>query len=261
MQGKENRLKRLYRHSNRLFIVAMDHGTTLGPVEGLVDIRNAVKSVFDGNADAVVVHKGMVRYLGELLGPASGELIVHVSASTSLSPSPDRKELVSSVEHAIRLGATAVSIHVNMASNYEADMLKDLGKIAEECDLWGMPLLAMMYVRDGSKESEYDPAKIKHAARVAEELGVDIVKVNYTGSPDTFVEVTGGVNIPVVIAGGPKMASRDDVLAMVQDAVGAGASGVSIGRNVFQDPDPAQFSKAIRRILDRDSQLSVIERR
>jgi predicted phospho-2-dehydro-3-deoxyheptonate aldolase len=230
----------------------MDHGITLGPVSGLVDIRQAVQSVFEGNADAIVVHKGLVRHIVECLNPAGGELIVHVSASTSLSPSPDRKELVCSVEHAIRLGATAVSIHVNLAAEYEAEMLKDLGKIAEECDLWGMPLLAMMYVRDGSKESEYDPAKIKHAARVAEELGVDIVKVNYTGSPETFAEVTGSVNIPVVIAGGPKMASNDDVLVMISDAIKAGASGVSIGRNVFQDPNPAQFSKDIRQILDRD---------
>jgi predicted phospho-2-dehydro-3-deoxyheptonate aldolase len=251
MSGKETRLKRLYRHSNRLFIVAMDHGITLGPVDGLVDIRHAVQSVFAGNADAVVVHKGLVRYIDELLTPETGELIVHLSASTSLSPDSDRKEVVCSVEQAIRLGATAISVHVNLGARHEAEMLKDLGRVAEECDLWGMPLLAMMYVRDGSKESEYDPAKIKHAARVAEELGVDIVKVNYTGSPETFAEVASAVKIPVVIAGGQKMSSDEDVLAMIRDAVQAGASGVSIGRNVFQHPNPAEFSKAIRQILDR----------
>jgi predicted phospho-2-dehydro-3-deoxyheptonate aldolase len=228
----------------------MDHGISVGPVTGLKDIRQAVKSVFEGGTDAIVVHKGVVRYISEVLTPKSGELIVHLSASTDLSPFPNKKELVSSVEHAIRLGATAVSIHVNLAGNFESEMLKDFGKVAEACDLWGMPLLAMMYVRDGSRESEFDPVKIKHAARVAEELGADIVKVHYTGSPETFSEVTSAVKIPVVIAGGPKMSSTDDLFTMIVDAVQAGAVGVSIGRNVFQDPNPALLANSIRRILD-----------
>jgi predicted phospho-2-dehydro-3-deoxyheptonate aldolase len=250
MEGKKHRLSRLFRDSKRLFIVPMDHGITLGPVTGLEDIRQAVKSVLEGRANAVVVHKGLVRHITELLSPTSGELIVHLSASTALSPDANRKELVSSLEHAIRLGATAVSTHVNLGANYEAEMLKDLGKVAEECDLWGMPLLAMMYVRDGSKESEFDPGKIKHAARVAEELGADIVKVNYTGSPETFAEVTSGVNIPIVIAGGPKMDSTEDLLAMIRGAVQAGAGGISIGRNVFQNPNPALLASTMRSILD-----------
>ncbi|WP_274378681.1 hypothetical protein [Desulforamulus profundi] len=121
-----------------------------------------------------------------------------------------------------------------------------------ECDLWGMPLLAMMYVRDGSKESEYDPVKIKHAARVAEEVGADIIKVYYTGSPATFAEITGSVKVPVVIAGGPKMDSTTDLLTMIADSLKAGGTGVSTGRNVFQDADPMRLSGAIRRLLDSD---------
>ncbi|HEX3012566.1 MAG TPA: fructose-bisphosphate aldolase, partial [Syntrophomonadaceae bacterium] len=152
--------------------------------------------------------------------------------------------------HAIRQGASAVSVHVNLGEKYEAEMLKDLGRVAEECDRWQIPLLAMMYVRDGKKESEYDPEKVGHAARIAEELGADLVKVNYTGTPQGFAEVCSSVKIPVLIAGGPKMRSSKEFLAAVSDAVSAGAAGVSIGRNIFQSSNPSKLVKNIRQILD-----------
>jgi len=250
MQGKEIRMKRLFRHSDRMFIVPMDHGISAGPIPGLVDIRQAVESVVAGGADAVIVHKGLVRRITEYLSPAGCELILHLSASTDLSPRSNQKELVASVEHAIKLGATAVSVHVNLADHAEAQMLRDLGQVAEHCYYWELPLLAMMYVRDGNRASEFDPVKISHAARVAEEVGADIVKVNYTGNQDSFAKVLSGVQIPVVIAGGPKMASTVNLLEMIFDAVEAGAAGISIGRNIFQYSDPALLSTTIRKILD-----------
>jgi predicted phospho-2-dehydro-3-deoxyheptonate aldolase len=227
-------------------------------MSGIEDIRQAVKSVADGGADAVIVHKGLAKQVTPYLMPGGCELIIHLSASTVLSPEPNRKELISSLKHAIRLGATGVSAHVNLAGSFEVQMLKDLSRLAEQCDLWGMPLLAMMYVRDGTRESEYDPVKIRHAARLAEEIGADIVKVNYTGSPETFAGVTGAVSIPVVIAGGPKMDSTANLLAMVADAVEAGGSGVAIGRNVFQDRDPTLLTRAIRLILDSNTPKEVL---
>jgi predicted phospho-2-dehydro-3-deoxyheptonate aldolase len=251
MTGKQIRLKRLFKHSDRLFIAPMDHGVTVGPMEGLTDMPATVDLIRAGRADAVVVHKGLVGQITDHLGSDGCELIVHLSASTSLAPDPNRKELVSSVEHAIRLGATAVSVHVNLGSACEAMMLKDLGMVSDRCASWGMPLLAMMYVRDGNKESEYDPVKIRHAARLAEEVGADIVKVNYTGSVETFAEVTGAVKIPVVIAGGPKMSSIDDLLNMIEESMEAKARGVAIGRNLFQHPDPTRLARIIRQIIDK----------
>ncbi|TXC93124.1 fructose-bisphosphate aldolase [Metabacillus litoralis] len=252
MSGKEIRLKKLYHHSDKLLIVPMDHGITIGPVKGLSEINHTVNAVFAGGADAVVVHKGLVRYLTDSIGSNKGELIVHLSASTALAPESQstRKEVVSSVEHSIRLGATAISTHVNLGSPFEAEQIRDVGLIAEECDKWGIPLLAMMYVRDGSKQHEFDPERIRHAARVAEELGADIVKVNYSGSAESFAQVVSGVKIPVLIAGGERLSSNDDLLVMIDDALSAGANGISIGRNIFQDEDPEKLCASIRSILD-----------
>jgi len=249
VRGKDVRLKQLFKHSDRLFILPMDHGVTVGPVNGLTDINSLVSTVND-KIDAVVVHKGLVPQISDCVGSKGCGLIIHLSASTSLAPDANKKELVTSVEHAVRLGATCVSVHVNLGSAFESAMLKDLGNTAEQCEWWGIPLLAMMYVRDGSSKSEYDLAKIKHAARVAEELGADIVKVNYFGTAESFKDVVQGVKIPVIIAGGPRISSDYDLLSLIHNAIAAGVKGVAIGRNVFQHPNPAALADAVRTILD-----------
>lgn len=249
MSGKIIRLNQLFKNSQRTFILPLDHGITIGPVQGLGDLPTLVKSVKD-NVDAVVVHKGMVNQIADYIDIGKCGLIVHLSASTTLSPDPNRKEIVTSVYQAIKLGASAISVHINLGSSTEPEMLKDLGKTAELCDYWGMPLLAMMYVRDGTKESEYNSVKIKQAARVAEELGADIVKVNYTGNIESFSEVTSSVKIPIIIAGGPKMSSDEDLLMMISDSVKAGAKGVAIGRNVFQHENPSLLATQIKNILN-----------
>ena len=104
-----------------------------------------------------------------------------------------------------QVGADAVSVHVNLGAEDEKTMLRILGAIAREAMEWGMPLLAMMYTRGPKVKNEYDVRWVKHAARVGAELGADIVKVVYTGSPETFREVVEGCFVPVVIAGGEKM--------------------------------------------------------
>lgn len=258
MLGKELRLNRLFRNK-RIFVVPLDHGMTIGPVQGLQNIGQTVAQVAQGGADAIIVHKGLAHLATPTLASGNCDLILHLSASTTLAPDSSDKKLVSSVEYALRLGATAVSVHINLASLQEAAMLRDLGRVAETCAIWGIPLLAMMYVRDSSQNSEFDPIKIKHAARVAAESGADIIKVNYTGSRETFQEVVNSVEIPVIIAGGPKLESTRQLLEMVSQSVEAGARGIAIGRNIFQHPNPVLLCTVIRKILDSPQPQEIIE--
>jgi fructose-bisphosphate aldolase/2-amino-3,7-dideoxy-D-threo-hept-6-ulosonate synthase len=88
-----------------------------------------------------------------------------------------------------------------------------------------------------------------HAARVGAELGADIIKTNYTGDPDSFKDVIRSCPVPVIIAGGPKANTDAEVMKMVEDAISAGASGVSIGRNVFQHKNPAEMTRAISKVV------------
>jgi predicted phospho-2-dehydro-3-deoxyheptonate aldolase len=249
MDGKTIRLRRIFdQKSQKTVIVPMDHGISLGPVKGVADIRATVDKVAEGGASAVVVHKGLVRYLGPAVG-SKVALIVHISASTSLSADSNYKRLVAGVPDVSALGADAVSIHCNIGGGHEDDMVADFGMVADECRAMGLPLLAMCYPRGPNVKDQFDLEAVKHCARLAAELGADVVKTNYTGSVESFKEVVKGTPIPVVIAGGPKMKSDADFLSMVYDAVRAGAKGVSIGRNVFQHDDVAGITRALSRIV------------
>ena len=255
MIGKEIRLERIIdRNTGKAVIVPMDHGVSAGPIMGITDMKKAMAQVADGGANAVVVHKGIVAKGHRKSGPDLG-LIVHLSGSTSLSPEPNAKTLVCSVEEAIRLGADGISVHVNIGNGREKEMLSDLGRVAERAAYWGMPLLAMIYPRGEKIKDEYDKEAIKHAARLGAELGADVVKVSYTGSPDSFREVVEGCAVPVIIAGGPRMRSDRAVLEMVKGAMEAGAAGTSIGRNVFQHPDPSKMVAALAMIVHQDASV------
>jgi len=249
MLGKLIRMERIMnRQTGRTVIIPMDHGVTMGPIRGLVDMRKAVDRVVRGGTNAVLMHKGIVG-AGHRGGGQDIGLIMHLSASTSLNPDPNAKVLVCTVEEAIKLGADAVSIHVNLGADTESSMLSDLGNVSRACREWGMPLLAMMYTRGKKVGNQYDVKFVKHAARVGAELGADIVKVVYTGTVKSFTEVVEGCPVPVVIAGGEKMESDRDLLVMVDEALSAGAAGVSIGRNVFQHRDPMKIVSIIGKLV------------
>ena len=237
--------RQIFRDDGRTVIVPMDHGVTLGPVSGLEDVQQTVDRLYKGGVDAIVVHKGIAANIDtRRLG-----LIVHLNASDELSPDPNRKIQVCSVEEAVELGADGVSIHVNIGAVTEAEMLGDLGQASATCSEYGIPLLAMMYPRGPGIKDSNDVGVVKHAARIGAELNADVVKTNYTGTVDSFRTVVKTCPVPVVIAGGPKAADEEAFLRMVHDSVVAGGRGVSIGRNVFQHRDPEAMAKALVAIV------------
>ncbi|MBM4249058.1 MAG: fructose-bisphosphate aldolase [Euryarchaeota archaeon] len=247
--GKSLRLGRILDPSTRrAVIIPMDHGVSAGPIAGIAGIYRTIGQVAEGGGTAVVVHKGVVQSLPAGASPGTG-LIIHLSASTGLGRTPDAKTLVCTVVEALRLGADAVSVHVNFGAETEKEMLHDLGAVARDCQEWGVPLLVMAYPRGPNIKSQFDVEVVKHAARAASELGADLVKTNYTGSAESFREVVRGCPVPVVIAGGPRMGSDLDVLRMVKDSIDAGGSGVSIGRNVFQHADVAGMTRAVAAVV------------
>jgi fructose-bisphosphate aldolase/2-amino-3,7-dideoxy-D-threo-hept-6-ulosonate synthase len=248
--GKSIRIERIFdRKSKRTLIVPMDHGLTMGTILGLEDLALIVDKVALGGANAVLMHSGMVgaghRQYGKDIG-----LIIHLSGATSLSPDPNRKVLVCSVERALKMGADGVSIHINIGADDEPEMLQDAHKVVEDSREWGVPLIAMMYPRGRKITDENEPSVVNIAVRAGAELGADIVKTNYTGDIDSFKEIVKGVkHVPVIIAGGPKMETIPELLQMVNDSIEAGGSGVAFGRNIFQSEDPTKLVQAISKIL------------
>lgn len=246
MIGKAVRMERITnRETKRTVIIPMDHGLTVGPIKGLEGNKwgEMVDKVAAGGANAVLGHLGLPIYAHRGYGRDIG-LIIHLSGSTSLSPNPNYKVLVNTVEEAIRVGADAVSVHINIGAEDDPQMLQLLGEVSRSCRNWGMPLLAMMYPRGPHIKSETDVEAVKIASRVAAELGVDLVKTNWTGDPDSFREVVDGCPAPVIIAGGEKRGLRG-ILETTKQAMSVGAAGVAFGRNVFQSDDPEATTRAL----------------
>ena len=245
--GKAVRMERIMdRKSKNTVIIPMDHGLTVGPIEGIVNISDTANKIADYGANAVIIHKGIAIYNHRGYGKDLG-LILHLSAGTKYSKG--HKVIVTTVEEALEYGADGVSVHINIGAETECEMLIQLGEISRQCKRWGMHLLAMMYPRGPEIKNEFDLEAVKHAARIGAEMGVDLVKTNYTGSYETFREVVESCPAPIVIAGGPKMNSDTELLTMVYDSIRAGGRGVSIGRNIFQHKNISGITKAISVIV------------
>lgn len=245
--GKRLRSRRLLARDGRGVIVPMDHGVSDGPMPGLERADETTARVVAGGADSVIVHKGLVRQVAAQLGDAGFWL--HVSAGTGLNPDPNDKRVVATVEEAIRLGADGVSVHVNVGSPQESRMVEDMGRLAGECDRYGLPLLAMMYPRGHDIRDPHDVKHVKKVARLGYELGADVLKVPYTGAVDTFREVVRAVDVPVLVSGGPKATSEREFLSMVAASLEAGGAGVSVGRNLWQHEDPTAMTRAVTRLV------------
>jgi fructose-bisphosphate aldolase / 2-amino-3,7-dideoxy-D-threo-hept-6-ulosonate synthase len=254
--GKQVRLGRITKHG-RMLCIPMDHSFTVGPVAGLEEPEEMIIKVAKGGATAFLVHKGIIKALRK---PAGIGMIMHVSASTQLSLAPNRKMLSASVLEGVRLGADAISIHVNMGSKEEPEMLEQLGVVADQCDDYQVPFIAMMYPRGENIKDPSDPEVVAHVARVGAESGADIVKTVYTGDTESFREVVRKCPVPVVLAGGAKVATDAEILKLAHDVMEAGAMGVTFGRNVFQHRDPTLIVRALKRIvIDRNSVEEAME--
>jgi len=247
--GVQIRLNRILR-DGKMLCIPMDHGISNGPIEGLEDPHSIIYQCEDHGLTSVIINKGILKTLPK---PTKVGLLVHFSSSTSLSMSPNRKMLTGNVEEAIRLGADGVSLHINIGGKEEPEMLEQLGTIAHKCHQWNMPLLAMMYPRGEKIKDPHDPEIVAHVARIGAECGADIVKTVYTGDVDSFSKVVRSTPVPIVIAGGPKANSDDEILKMTEDAMSAGAKGITYGRNIFAHKNPQKMVQALAEIIFRDA--------
>ena len=224
----------------------MDHGISNGPIPGLENIHSVIYQCEKAGLTCVLVNKGIIKTLPRAIDIG---LIVNLSGSTSIGPAPNRKVLMGTVEEALRLGADAVSVHINIGAKEEPEMLYNLGMISDKCDEWNIPLIAMMYPRGETIKNQYDPEIVAHTARIGAEAGADIVKSVYTGEVNSFRKVVKSCPVPIVIAGGPKAKTDKDIVEMCFGAMEAGAKGVTFGRNIFQHRNPPAIIHALSNII------------
>lgn len=227
--------------SGRGVILALDHGLTHGPIAGLESVRRLASWMQRAMVQGVIAHKGMVQRLGEAGALDRKGVMLHLSGMSSLSPTRDTKEPLTSVETALSLGADAVSIQLNFSDANYAHNLRLLGEVADQAIRFGLPLLVMMYSAPEIKGSDWI-AQQRYLIRLACELGADAVKVEGPRSGEETRCLLDDLSddIAVFFSGGAK--TRDDVLIhLASTAVRNGAAGLCVGRNVFQHSAPGQM--------------------
>ncbi len=238
--GIARRLRRLEGPRGRFLLAALDHGVPAGPLPGIESPTEFVEKLPSPPIGGIVANPGIVRFLGRA-GERAG-LVVHLSSGTTLAKDPTSKVLSRLPSDAFALGADAVSVQIQFGGESEGRMLADTGVVADEAAALGLPVLVMAYAA-GALDAT------RHAVRAAAELHAQLVQTHYTGSVESFRDVVRGCPVPVLVAGGPVAASPDAFLELVQDAMTAGAAGVSVGRNLFQHPDPGAFARRIGEIV------------
>lgn len=242
--GIQARLNRISTDS-RMVNIPMDHGITIGPTRGLIDIESTVDAVTRGGADSVLTQKGLASRVHPNKNGAG--YVVHLNASTTAGPDPNDKRITGTVKEAVREGADAVSYHMNIGSNSEPRQIEQAARITKAAKEFGVPVLAMTYAR-GPDVDEHDAENLAHAVRLAEETGADIAKTAYSGDSESYRKVTEATQIPVIMAGGSPQTDRK-MLKNVRGAMDAGADGVSMGRSVFQHNDPESMTRAVYEIV------------
>lgn len=240
--GMKNRLSQIIKPDGHCMFLPIDHGYFQGPTSKLEKPGETIKPIID-YADALFCTRGVLR---AAINPQNSKpIILRVSGGTSMVGKDLANEcLTTSMEEAIRLNVSAVGLSVFIGSDYEHQTLKNLGKLVDEGERYGIPVMAVTAV--GREMEKRDARYLGLCCRIAAELGAKVVKTYWC---ENFDKVTGGCPVPVVMAGGPKTNSDLEVLEFVYDGMQKGSIGVNLGRNIWQNEHPVAMIKALYAII------------
>lgn len=240
--GMKNRFSKIIKPKNgRCVMLAVDHGYFLGPTEKLEVPQKTIQPLLP-YVDSIMLTRGVLR---TSVSPTSHvPIVLRVSGGTSIIGEDLSKEtIVTSMEDAIRLNVSCLALSIFIGSKYEHQTLSNLAALVDQGERYGIPILAVTAV---GKEMVRDARYLGLACRIAGELGAHVVKTYYC---EKFEKVIEGCPVPVIIAGGKKLEKEIDVLELTFNAIGEGASGVDMGRNIWQSDSPIAMIKAVKSIV------------
>ncbi len=245
--GLENRLARIIKpETGKTVMLAVDHGYFLGPTTGLEAPAETIRPLLP-YADSLMLTRGVLR---KAVPPSADiPIVLRVSGGTSIIGKDLSNEVITtSMEEAIRLNVSAVTLSIFVGSDHERETLLALGELVNQGERYGIPVLAVTAVgRDMARDAKY----LSLCCRIAAELGAHFVKTYYCDDFETVVE---SCPVPVVIAGGKKVPEKE-ALQLAFDAIAHGASGVDMGRNIFQSDNPVGMIQAVRAIVHQKASL------
>ncbi|MCK5557170.1 MAG: 3-hydroxy-5-phosphonooxypentane-2,4-dione thiolase [Candidatus Hydrogenedentes bacterium] len=240
--GIKNRLAQLIQPDGHCFFLPIDHGYFQGPTTCLEKPGETIKPLLP-YADALFVTRGVLR---NCVDPQNSvPIILRVSGATSVVGGDLAHEAITtSIQEVIRLNASAVGISIFIGSDYEHETLMNLAGLVNECEDYGIPVMAVTAV--GRELEKREARYLGLCCRIAAELGARVVKTYWC---ENFEKVVEGCPVPVVMAGGPKCETALEVMEFVYDGMQKGAIGINLGRNVWQHPHPVAMMRALRAIV------------
>ena len=245
--GMKNRLSQLI-PGGKCFFMPIDHGYFQGPTRCLERPAETIKPLLP-YYDALFVTRGVLRAAIDPLN--TKPIILRVSGGTSMVGKDLANEVITtSIEEIIRVNASAVGVSVFIGSEYEKQTLANLANLVNECENYGIPVMAVTAV--GKELEKRDARYLGLCCRIAAELGARIVKTYWC---EDFDKVVHGCPVPVVIAGGPKCETEKEVFEFVYDGMQKGAIGVNLGRNVWQSPQPVAMAAALQAIIHKKANV------
>jgi putative autoinducer-2 (AI-2) aldolase len=241
--GMKNRLSQLIQKDGKALFLPIDHGYFQGPTHCLEKPGETIKPIWQ-YADALMMTRGVLR---NCIDPTIQKpVILRVSgAVTVVGEDLANESIVTSIQEILRLNAMAVSMSVFAGTKYENKSLTNLAKLVDDCEEYGIPVMAVTSV--GRELEKREARYLALVARVSAEIGARVVKTYYC--KEKFEKVIEGCPVPVVIAGGPKTETQLEVFEFVYDGMQKGAIGVNLGRNVWQTENPLAAIRGIRAIV------------
>lgn len=260
MNVKEFRISKLLNpKSDKSVIIPIDHGLVMGNVKGLSDPIETLKELIDLRIDGTLISPGIAKITLDLFASRNAPARILTADLPLLSNVPGGSgevighEIVSTVEFAIKYGFDAVKVLFPWGEreNIQMKSVKVVEYLANECDRWSIPLMVepVLWGNAIPPEEKKNIELIEHGARMALEMGADILKIPYTGNQGEFKDLIKVLRVPVFVLGGSKMGSVEDVLKIAEESTRAGAKGVVFGRNVWQNPKMKNVVKALQEIV------------
>jgi len=239
--GMQNRLARIFNpKSGRALMLAVDHGYFQGPTTGLERIDLNIVPLLP-YADALMLTRGILRTV--IPSSFTRAVVLRASGGPSILKELSNEKLAVDMEDATRLNVCALAVQVFIGGEYETQSIENMTQLVDLGNQYGIPVLAVTAV---GKDMVRDARYFRLACRMCAELGAHFVKSYYI--PDGFETVTSSCPVPIVMAGGKKLPELD-ALTMAYNAVDQGASGVDMGRNIFQSDAPISMIKAVGKVV------------
>lgn len=242
--GMKNRLARIFNpESGRTVMLAIDHGYFQGPTSGLERIDLNIMPLVP-YSDTLMLTRGILRSI--VPATTTKPIVLRATGGTSILKELSNEEIAVDVEDSIRLNVCAMAVQVFIGGEHEKQSIINMTKLVDLGTRYGIPTLAVTAV---GKEMVRDARYFRLATRICAELGAHYIKTYYVEKD--FETVTSCCPVPIVIAGGKKLPELD-ALKMAYNAVQQGASGVDMGRNIFQSKAPFAMIQAVRAVVHKN---------